>query len=71
MQSIVESRERKGKFKSLYDFCNKIDLTVVNKRVIESLIKAGACDDFKVYRSQMLAVYEKILDGLSSEKKKY
>lgn len=70
VQSIVESRESKGKFKSLYDFCNKIDLTVINKRVIESLIKAGACDDFKAHRSQMLAVYEKILDGLSNEKKR-
>ncbi|SCN25950.1 DNA polymerase III subunit alpha [Clostridium sp. N3C] len=70
VESIVESRERKGKFKSLYDFCNKIDLAVVNKRVIESLIKAGACDEFNAHRSQMLAVYEKILDGLSSEKKR-
>ncbi len=70
VESIVDSREQKGKFTSLYDFCNKIDLSVINKRVIESLIKAGAFDCFKVYRSQMLSVYEKILDGLGSEKKR-
>jgi DNA polymerase III subunit alpha len=70
VQSIVRSREKKGKFTSLYDFCNKIDITAINKRVVESLIKAGAFDGFKVFRSQMLAVYEKILDNLSSEKKR-
>ena len=70
IDSIVESRMKKGSFKSLYDFCNKIDLSTINKRVIESLIKAGAFDCLNVYRSQMLAVYEKILDGLGSEKKR-
>lgn len=70
VDSIVSSRESKGEFKSLYDFCNKIDLSTINKRVIESLIKAGAFDCFKAYRSQMLAVYEKMLDGLGSEKKR-
>jgi DNA polymerase-3 subunit alpha len=70
VESIVNSREKKGKFTSLYDFCNKIDLSTINKRVIESLIKAGAFDCLKVYRSQMLSIYEKILDGLGSEKKR-
>lgn len=70
VESIVKSREVKGKFSSLYDFCNKIDLSAINKRAVESLIKSGAFDSFKVYRSQMLAVYEKMLDNLSSEKKR-
>ena len=70
VESIVNSREKKGKFNSLYDFCNKIDLSMINKRVIESLVKAGAMDSFKAYRSQMLAVYEKMLDGLGNEKKR-
>lgn len=70
IDSIVESRVKKGVFRSLYDFCNKIDLSTINKRVIESLIKAGAFDCLKVHRSQMLAIYEKILDGLGSEKKR-
>jgi DNA polymerase III subunit alpha len=70
VESIVKSRDNKGKFSSLYDFCNKIDLSSINKRAVESLIKSGAFDSFKVHRSQMLAVYEKILDNLSSEKKR-
>lgn len=70
VESIVKSRECKGRFVSLYDFCNKIDLSAINKRTIESLIKSGAFDFFKIYRSQMLAVYERMLDNLVSEKKR-
>lgn len=70
IEGIVKSRTEKGKFISLIEFYNKIDVTQVNKRAIESLIKAGAFDCFKVFRSQMLAVYERLLDGVHSEKKK-
>jgi DNA polymerase-3 subunit alpha len=70
IESIVKSREEKGKFNSLTDFYNKIDVTLINKRAIESLIKAGAFDNFKVFRSQMLAVYEKLLEGMHNDKKK-
>jgi DNA polymerase III subunit alpha len=70
IESIVRSREAKGKFKSLYDLCSKMDLSAVNKRVVESLIKAGALDSLKVHRSQLLAVYEKLLDNLGNEKKR-
>lgn len=70
IESIVKSREEKGKFTSLTDFYNKIDVSLVNKRAIESLIKAGAFDTFKVFRSQMLAVYEKMLDGMHNDKRK-
>lgn len=70
VESIVKSREEKGNFENLYDFCNKVDLGTVNKRALDSLIKAGALDEFKVYRAQMLAVYEKIMDGIISQKKK-
>lgn len=70
IDSIVKSREEKGNFLELSDFCNKIDISSINKRVVESLIKAGAFDCFKVYRSQMLSVYEKILDSISNSRKK-
>ncbi len=70
IDSIVMSRQQKGKFKDLVDFCNKIDISCINKRVVESLIKAGAYDCFNVYRSRMLAVYEKVLDSISSDRKK-
>lgn len=70
IDSIVKSREEKGRFEDLSDFCNKIDISCINKRVVESLIKAGAFDCFKTYRSRMLAVYEKILDGISNSRKR-
>ncbi len=70
IDSIVDSREKKGIFKDLEDFCSKIDTACINKRVVESLIKAGAFDCFKVYRSKLLAVYEKILDSISNERKR-
>lgn len=70
IDSIVRSREEKGRFEDLSDFCNKIDTSCINKRVVESLIKAGAFDCFKTYRSRMLAVYEKILDGISNSRKR-
>ncbi|WP_291649802.1 DNA polymerase III subunit alpha [Clostridium sp.] len=70
VETIVVSRNNKGEFESLMDFINKIDLSSVNKRAIESLIKAGALDCFDVFRSKLLAVYEKLMDSVSSERKR-
>lgn len=70
VESIVTSRGKKGKFISLQDLAGKIDLSSVNKRAIESLIKAGALDCFGVFRSKLLAVYEKVLDGVISDRKR-
>lgn len=70
IDSIVESRKQKGKFTTFIDFCNKIDISCVNKRVSESLIKCGAFDSLGVFRSQLLAVYEKVLDGINNERKR-
>jgi len=70
IENIAKVRREKGKFKDLLDFCNKVDLGVINKRAVESLIKAGALDSFGVYRSRLLAVHEKVMDGINSDKKK-
>ena len=70
VEAIVNSRAKKGNFESLIDFINKLDLSTVNKRAIESLIKAGALDKFEVFRSKMLAVYEKLMDGIANEKRR-
>lgn len=51
-------REKDGAFQSLQDFCSRVDLRTVNKRVVESLIKCGAFDSLKAYRSQLLAVLD-------------
>ncbi|WP_242966544.1 OB-fold nucleic acid binding domain-containing protein [Clostridium sp. BSD9I1] len=70
IENIAKVRSEKGKFKDLLDFCNKVDLGVINKRAVESLIKAGALDSFGVYRSRLLAVHEKVMDGINGDKKK-
>ena len=70
VDGIVEARKSKGNFESLVDFISKIDLSTVNKRAVESLIKAGAFDEFKIYRSKLLAVYEKVMDSIYNEKKR-
>lgn len=57
IDNIVLSREQKDKFIDLSDFFNKVDTSIINKRLVESLIKAGAFDCLKVYRSKMLAVF--------------
>ncbi|WP_243129264.1 DNA polymerase III subunit alpha [Hathewaya massiliensis] len=70
INSIVEARKNKGEFKDFMDFASKIDVSAINKRAVESLIKAGAFDEFKIFRSQLLAIYEKVLDGVGNEKKR-
>ncbi|MCB2313574.1 DNA polymerase III subunit alpha [Clostridium tagluense] len=70
IDSIVKNREEKGDFTGFMDFCNKIDTSCVSKRAVESLIKAGAFDDFKIHRSQLLAIYEKVLDGVNNDRKR-
>jgi len=62
IENIVENRLEDGGFKSLADFCLRVDLRQVNKRVVESLIKSGAMDDLGD-RSQLLAVYERTLES--------
>lgn len=69
IDAIISARESEGRFTSIYDFCKKADLRKVNKKVIESLIKCGACDSFGVKRSQLMAVYERVIEKLSQIKK--
>ena len=47
VESIVKARDEGGKFTSLYDFCERVDLGAVNRRMIESFIKAGAMDSLE------------------------
>jgi DNA polymerase-3 subunit alpha len=70
IEIILAEREGHGKFKSLYDFCHRVDLRKVNRRVTESLIKCGAFDFSKAYRSQMLTVLGEVLDQSQSAQKK-
>jgi DNA polymerase III subunit alpha len=52
---------RAGRFKSIYEFCEKVDLRLLNKRVLESLIKSGAMDSLG-RRAQLMAVLDKAMD---------
>ncbi|HLH72566.1 MAG TPA: DNA polymerase III subunit alpha, partial [Chloroflexota bacterium] len=61
LQPIIDARQAGGTFKSLDDFCQRVDLRGLNKRVLESLIKAGAFDCFG-HRSQLLAVLDRIIN---------
>jgi len=53
VEVILESRSQAGPFESLFDFCRRVDMTAVNRRVIESLIKCGAFDGTQVSRARM------------------
>jgi DNA polymerase-3 subunit alpha len=59
---ILEEREAAGPFADFYDFCERCDTAVLNKRTIESLIKAGAFDSLGHPRRGLLTVYERIVD---------
>src|SRR5690242_8910498 len=61
IESITSARKETGRFSSIFEFCEKVDLRMLNKRVLESLIKAGAMDDFG-YRSQIMAVLDKAIE---------
>ncbi len=62
IQNMVAARDANGKFESLVDLCTKVDMRLINKRVIESLIKCGAFDSLGAKRSQLLAVLERAID---------
>ncbi|MBQ3515043.1 MAG: DNA polymerase III subunit alpha [Lachnospiraceae bacterium] len=69
IESIVKNREEFGKFKDLSDFIERLSSKEVNKRTIESFIKAGAFDGFLVNRRQMLLTYTTLVDEITKEKK--
>ncbi|MCI5708916.1 DNA polymerase III subunit alpha [Veillonella caviae] len=55
---LIQERERNGLYTSIIDFCRRVDSKVVNKRLLESLIRCGAMDGFKENRNQLLHMYE-------------
>jgi DNA polymerase-3 subunit alpha len=66
---IVEERKKNGEFKSLVDFMKRVDQRKVNKKVVESLIKAGAFDWTGYKRAQLWTVLPKILEDVGKIKK--
>lgn len=62
VEAIISARSEDGPFTSLTDFCCRVNMRVVNKRVVENLIKSGAMDSFGARRSQLLAVLDQAID---------
>jgi DNA polymerase-3 subunit alpha len=63
MQSILRSRSDQGLFHTLEDFCARVDLRLVNRRVVESLVKAGAFDSLGLTRAHLLATTDAALES--------
>ena len=70
VDTLLEERESNGEYKTLQSFLERISCREVNKRAVENLIKAGACDCLDGNRQQMINVYSIVMDNLANEKKK-
>ncbi len=69
IESILKARKKGGIFKNLYDFCLRVDLNKVNKKVIESLIKSGAMDSLEHNRATKMEILDDVLNKANLEKK--
>jgi DNA polymerase-3 subunit alpha len=69
VEGVVAARRDKGRFTDFFDFCEKVDACVLNKRVVESLIKAGAFDSFGHTRRGLLEIHDKHIDDVLARKR--
>lgn len=58
VDEIIRVREDRGPFRDFFDFIGRVDIHKINKKAVESMIKAGVFDSLGAYRSQLMAVYE-------------
>ena len=70
VNAIVKEREENGVYESFTDFCERMKNEAVNKKCIESLIRAGAFDQFEQTRATLLASFENILDTIQDTNRK-
>ncbi len=70
IRSMVAKRNEGGPFQSLEDFIQRMGDGELNKRAVENFIKCGAMDCFGYHRSELLAVYESMMDSIASSRKK-
>ena len=66
---LLEERNMNGPFGDFYDFCNRVDMQVLNRRAVEALIKAGSFDSMGHPRQGLLAVYERIVEQTVSRRR--
>ena len=69
IQAVMRQRETDGPFRSLYDFCSRMVGSDINKRAVENLIRAGAFDSTGARRSQLVKVYESVMDSVASQQR--
>ncbi len=69
IDSIIRERERRGPFTDIFDFCRRMTGEDVNKRAVESLIKAGCFDHLGARRVQCMAVFESAMDAQAAQRK--
>ena len=69
IRTMVAEREKNGQFRGLEDFLQRLD-DELNKRAVENFIKCGAMDCFGYHRSELLAVYDSMMDSISATRKK-
>lgn len=70
IRTMVKKRNEGGPFKSLEDFLERMGEGELNKRAVENFIKCGAADCFGYHRSELLAVYDAMMDSVASSRKK-
>ncbi|WP_458861710.1 DNA polymerase III subunit alpha [Acidaminobacterium chupaoyuni] len=68
--ALLRQRQMGGRFRDFEDFCNRMSDTELNKRVLENLIRCGAFDSFGHRRSQLLRVFEQVLDASANDKRR-
>jgi len=69
MRDIIEDRKQGGNYKSIFNFCSRLDSSSVNKTILESLIASGAMDELEGNRAQKWAVIEQALQFSSNDQK--
>jgi DNA polymerase-3 subunit alpha len=69
VEAIIKARAEQGRYTSFHDFLRKVSLPVCNKRVVESLIKAGAFDSLRHPRRGLVAIHEQAVDAVTSDKR--
>ena len=62
VKGILLARESLGRFTAFFEFCGSIDTRLINKRVLESLVRAGALDGLGAHRAQMIAVIDRAIE---------
>ena len=70
IRAVAARREEGGPFKSLEDFIQRMGEGELNKRAVENFIKCGAMDSFGQHRSELLAVYDHMMDSIASTRKR-